>query len=92
MTIAQQILGVLGAVGARPLQQIDIASRIGANQATVRRTVQELTRAGKIHVADYFGHPFAPRFAIVPTNISTAPSQASETLRERQAFGNTASQ
>jgi len=63
MTIADHILDLLCAPHTQPLQQIDIAYRTSLLEASVRRTVQELTRANKIHVADYRGDRSAPRFA-----------------------------
>lgn len=75
MTIAQRIVDLLNAPHATPLQQIDIASRLDLIEASVRRTVQQLTAAGKTHVADYRGVPYAPRFLAGPrTLINTAPA------------------
>ena len=66
MTIAKQILNLLGAPFQTPLQQTDIAYRLGANAPTVRRTVQELRRLNQVHNADYAGVYGFPRLKIGP--------------------------
>lgn len=76
MTIAEQVLFILGAPFQQPLTQVDIAYRIGQNPPSVRRTCQQLQKAGKIHVADFRGLTSTPRLALGPMPIlSTAPSQ-----------------
>lgn len=68
MTIADRIVNELS-TSNEPLQQHVIATRIGANAASVRRTVQQLAAAGRIAVVDYagkdgFGYSGFPRFAV----------------------------
>jgi len=66
MSVKQQILDTLEGSKLFPLDQTSIAFRTGDIFASVRRTVQELTRANKIHIADYRGITGFPRFAFGP--------------------------
>jgi len=64
-TIAARILAELQ-LTTTPLDQTSIAFRTGDIFASVRRTVQELTKANRIHIADYRGVTGFPRFAFGP--------------------------
>jgi len=81
-SIPAQVLNLLGAPLQTPLTQSDIAYRTYNNAPSVRRTVQELTRAGKIHVVDYAGYAQTPLFAIgaKPAPVELSLSVDGETL------------
>ena len=53
------------------IQHCEIADRTGDPQASVRRTVYNLVKAGKVAVRDNGGFPYgSPRFIVAPTQTN----------------------
>ena len=69
MTNKEIVLRVLEGSKGIPLSQEYIGFRTFVPAPSIRRTVQELLKAGKVVIADRRGYRQGPRFLLVPPAV-----------------------